>query len=35
MRGGAGGDAVGRVLRVFDSVFFLHQVSEEGVRGGA
>ena len=33
MRGGAGGDAVGRVLRVFDSVFFLHQVSEAECEG--
>ena len=30
MRGGAGGDAVGRV---FDSVFFLHQVSEAECEG--
>ena len=33
MRGGAGGDAVGRVLCVFDSVFFLHQVSEAECEG--
>ena len=33
MRGGAGGDAVVRVLLVFDSVFFLHQVSEAECEG--
>ena len=33
MRGGAGGDAVGRVLRVSDSVSFLHQVSEAECEG--